>query len=104
MRSGPVAFSIPPQPGEREIEVCGRLVSEVLAMHGRLDYLVSNAGEVTERQERVSQGIAAFALGQEVIAALERDQPIPRISSRKGLPALRRRPVTGRRPPPSSWG
>ena len=29
---------------------CGRLVSEVLARHGRLDYLVSNAGEVTEQR------------------------------------------------------
>jgi NAD(P)-dependent dehydrogenase (short-subunit alcohol dehydrogenase family) len=31
-------------------DVCGRLVSEVLARHGRLDYLVSNAGEVTEQR------------------------------------------------------
>jgi NAD(P)-dependent dehydrogenase (short-subunit alcohol dehydrogenase family) len=31
-------------------DMCGRLVSEVLAQHGRLDYLVSNAGEVTEQR------------------------------------------------------
>lgn len=33
-------------------EACGRLVQDVLARHGRLDYLVNNAGMLVERRPR----------------------------------------------------
>jgi acetoacetyl-CoA reductase/3-oxoacyl-[acyl-carrier protein] reductase len=33
-------------------EICGRLVGDVLARYGRLDYLVNNAGLVTEQRYR----------------------------------------------------
>jgi NAD(P)-dependent dehydrogenase (short-subunit alcohol dehydrogenase family) len=33
-----------------EVEVCQRLVSEVVDLHGRLDYLINNAGTMLERK------------------------------------------------------